>query len=139
MTTLTRVSMAVGALAVAVCAGVLANHWLERRLAADGGVALRHKALQHAAATVTGVEPGTEDVKVCFAIDSFAELPAEDRSFYETTERARAAGHGPRCVPVHGETGRSMSAGAKLDVFFTLENGGKIAVAHVEAKGQRLY
>jgi hypothetical protein len=134
------VSIAVGALAVAVCAGVMANHWLEQRYAQDRAAALRHKSTQHAAATVVRVERGADAMKVCFAMDSFAELPAGDQSFYETTERARAAGHGPRCVSAHNAAAaEAVQPQEKIDVFFTLENGGKIAVTRVEAKGRELY
>ncbi|MDR3792975.1 MAG: hypothetical protein P4L03_06305 [Terracidiphilus sp.] len=139
MTTFGRVSTAVGALAAVVCACVLANHWLEQRYAQDRTAALGHKSAQHTAATVVRVERGADAVKVCFAIDSFAELPAEDQSFYETTERARAAGHGPRCVSAHNAAlADAVKAQEKIDVYFTLENGGKISVVRVEAKGQEL-
>jgi hypothetical protein len=132
MTTFQRVSIAVGALAVAVVLCMLANHWLKPRVFPGQGAA-QPKAVQHAAATVERVEQSADGTRVCFSIRSFDELPAADRSFYQTTEEARAAGHGPRCVTTHNSAAAGLTQGAKLDVFFTLANGGKIAIVRIAA------
>lgn len=135
MTTLQRVSIALAGLAVAVLLCVLANHWLKPRVFPSHGPAEPQRTY-HALATVTRVEHAAAATTVCFAIDSFAELPAADRRFYETTEAARSAGHGPRCVSAQGVG--NLAQGAKLDLFFTLANGGKIAMARIAAGSRDL-
>jgi hypothetical protein len=116
---------------------MLANHWLKPRIFSGQGTE-QAKAMQHAVATVDRVERGASTTTVCYSIASFNELPAADRSFYETTEAARTAGHGPRCVATHNPAVAALTPGSKLDVYFTLENGGKIAITRVAAGGREL-
>ena len=132
MTTYQRVSIAIGAIAVAVCLCKLANHWL-KPLIFPAEMVQQTQAIKHAAALIEHIEHGTNSTTVCYSIASFNELPASDRSFYETTEAARTAGHGPRCITTHNAAAATLTPGAKLDVFFTLANGGKIVIARIAA------
>ena len=139
MTTFGRVSLTLGAIAAAVCLCVAANHWLERHFETGRAADLGHKSMQHAVGTVERVERNADATLVCYNIDSFAELPAGDRSFYETTEQLRIAGQGPRCISAHNAAlAGALKPRQKIDVLFTLENGGRISVARVEAGGQQI-
>jgi len=89
------------------------------------------KAIQHAEARVDRVEGSAGNLTICFSIASFNELPAGDRAFYETTEAARKAGHGSRCVTSLNPAAAALVPGAKLDVYFTLANGGKIVIQRI--------
>jgi hypothetical protein len=112
-------------------------------------VAIQHKSAQHAPGTILSVldlssggqaEEQEGRVRVCFSIDSFAEVSNEDRLTYETAERARQAAKGPRCevVRVTSST-RSMRPGDHLDVNFLLENEGQIDISRLATHGQEIY
>jgi hypothetical protein len=108
--------------------------------------AVQHKSAQHAPGTVlsltripaSGKEP--EHLRLCYSIDSFAEVAAEDRNFYITREHTRLAAEGPRCAPlqIRPQTS-SLKPGEPLEIWFLLENGGVIDIARIAAKGQEIY
>ena len=137
MTTLQRVSIALGCIAIAVVLASVANRWLKPHVFGNAQLdqpAARH----HATATVERVESAHEATVLCYTLNSLEDLPAADRGFYETTEAAHTAGHGPRCSSTREAAARSLRKGAQLDVEFTLGNGGKIAITRVSATGQTL-
>lgn len=137
MTTLQRVSLAVGGIAVAVVLCLLANHWLKPRIFSPQSEQ-QASTLYHATATVERAERNADGIRVCYSVSSFTDLPAADRSFYQTTEAARAAGHGPRCLTTQSAAAEGVQPGSSLDMYFTLLNGGKIAIVRVAAAGNNL-
>jgi|GEM_PF-1813915 len=137
MTTFQRVSIALGVIAFAVCVCMVANPWL-KPLIFPAQTVQHAQAIQHAEARVDRVEGSAGNLTVCFSIASFNELPAGDRAFYETTEAARKAGHGSRCVTTRNPAAAALTQGAKLDVYFTLANGGKIVIQRIAAGANEL-
>jgi hypothetical protein len=112
-------------------------------------VAVQHKSAQHAPGTILSVfnlssgsqaEEQEGRARVCFSIDSFAEVSIEDRPIYEPVERAREVTKGPRCevVRVTSST-RSMRPGEHLDINFLLENEGQIDISRLAIHGQDIY
>ena len=107
-------------------------------------VANRHKSGQHAPGTVLTVsriqsKEKLVPVRICFSIDSFSEVAIEDRDVYERAERTRQKTEGPRCVTSYAHPfADSLKPGDHLDISFTLENGGYIAVSGLSANGHDL-
>jgi len=109
---------------------------------------MQHKSAQHAPGTVLSIKriPGEVDSdgpskqkRVCFSSDSFAEVSNEDRSEYEPVERARQAADGPRCLDLNTDSSAvPLKPGDHLDVYFMLENEGKIDLVRVSAHGRDL-
>lgn len=137
MTTLQRVSIALGCIALAVVLASIANRWLKPHV--FGNLQLSQPAARHhATARIERVESTREATVLCYTLNTLEDLPAADRSFYETTEAAHTAGHGPRCMTTRAAAARSLSKDTLLDVEFTLGNGGKIAITRVSTAGQAL-
>ena len=139
MVTFTR-SLA-GFAIVVVVAWVL--HVANQHFLAGIHTATEHKTIESAPATLAAVavDPAgwPRRARLCFTIDSFASLPDADRSFYETSEGARLAGKGPKCMSGRiPDDYRAPAVGEKIQVFFTLENGGLIAPARMEWNGREI-
>jgi hypothetical protein len=122
--------------------------WIDYRFREGMAVAVQHKSMQYAPGTLLSISrlPSTlespkepQRVRVCFSIDSFDGIAPEDRSFYEATERTRLATDGPRCKVYHAnQVIDALKPGDHLEVDFTLENGGIIAVYRLVVHGQDL-
>lgn len=136
-----RTALAINLAIVAVGSSLIIYNWYASRRAAAIPSAADNEPELHAPATVTSVAqlPGAPDasspqMRVCFTIDSFAAIDRRDRSFYETMERDRLAAHGPRCQIVPARLSpASLRPGDHLDVIFTLQDGGRIAVKELTA------
>jgi hypothetical protein len=148
MNTRSRIVLGVSLVLITVGSIVMVNQWIDHRFREGMAVAVQHKSMQHAPGALLSISrlPSTlespkkpQRVRVCFSIDSFEGIAAEDRSFYEATERTRFAADGPRCeiYPVNQVTD-SLKQGDPLEVDFTLENGGKISVYRLVVHGQDL-
>jgi hypothetical protein len=113
----------------------------------DAGItqADQHSAIVHAAGTVATVEEQAHDEqsydllpgqRVCFTIDSFAEVPSAVRNAYESAERERQAAHGPRCRDTSIDPSAvRIKVGDRVDVYFKLENAGQISIVRVSWRG----
>ena len=126
---------------VVVVAWVL--HLANRHLIACKITPLEHKTIESAPATLAtvSVDPagGPRQARLCFTIDSFANLPDSDRPFYENSERTRLAVKGPLCMSGRvPDDNRAPAAGEKVQVYFTLENGGLIAPTRMEWNGREI-
>jgi hypothetical protein len=139
--TLLRTMMALAA----VVALAWAAHWASHRFGGGMSASSGHEAVLHAPGTVvsvTAISSGKDGVesatraRVCFSIDSFSEIDEERRELYEIHEHARAAADGPLCrtaiVPAETPT---PEAGDRLDVYFTLQEGGGIEPVKLIRKG----
>lgn len=127
-----------------VAIALLVYRWADGRFRADMAVANRHKSGQHAPGTVLTVsriqsKEKLVPVRICFSIDSFSEVAIEDRDVYERAERTRQKTEGPRCETSYAHPFTdSLKPGDHLDISFTLENGGHIAVSGLSANGHDL-
>jgi hypothetical protein len=121
---------------------------ISRSLDANRALAIQHKSAHHSPGTILSVTklPWDRDsheesdrVRICFSIDSFAELSSEDRGEYEPAERARQAGNVPSCRDSNVELSEvPLKPGDHLDVYFLLENEGQIDVVRVSTQGRDL-
>jgi hypothetical protein len=104
--------------------------------------AAANATLHHASGRVLKIEPAgsaVESYNLCFSIDSFADLPANERDFYEIHERAYVAAHGSRCsVSSAVEAIHTLRPGSALDVLFTQENGAEIVIQQLAVNGENL-
>lgn len=99
----------------------------------------------HAPGTIVRVEERAHDEqsedllpgpRVCFSIDSFAEIPSTERAACESAERARLAKQGPRCRDTAVDPSAvHLKAGDPLDIYFRLEDRGQISVARISTHG----
>jgi protein involved in polysaccharide export with SLBB domain len=99
----------------------------------------------HATGTIVTVEEQAHDEqsydllpgpRVCFKIDSFAEVPSAKRNVCESAERARQAAHGPRCRDTSIDPSAvKLNPGDRVDVYFTSQDSGQISIARVSASG----
>jgi hypothetical protein len=134
-----RIALSINLALIAAGAAAMVYRWVDYRHREGATVAVQRKSGQSAPGTVLSVSrlpadaattPGPEKMRVCFSIDSFAGIAAKDRSFYESTERARQAAHGPRCEVLPAQQPlEALHPGDRIEVDFTLENGGGIAVS----------
>lgn len=77
--------------------------------------------------------------RVCYTISSFAAIPNAQRAAYESAERARLAVQGPRCRDTSiDQSAVHIKVGDPVDINFTLENAGQIAVVSVYTQGLEL-
>ena len=105
----------------------------------------QHEATLHTTGTIVTVEEQAHDEqsydllpgpRVCFSIDSFAELPSAERNVCESAERARQAAHGPRCRDTSIDPSAvKLKPGDRVDVYFTSQDSGQISIASVLASG----
>jgi hypothetical protein len=136
-------------LSLCVGATILICYWVIRSFDTGIKVAVQHKSAQHASGTIRSVldlssgrqaEEQEHRARVCFSIDSFAEVSNEDRLIYEPAERARQAAKGPRCEVVRVPASTTpLRLGDHLDVYFLLENEGQIDISRLAINGQDLY
>lgn len=136
-------------LALGVGAAILICYWVIRSFDTGIKVAVQHKSAQRAPGTIrsvfnlsNGSQSGEQEdrVRVCFSIDSFAEVSNEDRLIYEPAERAREAAKGPRCEVIRVPSSTiPLRPGDHLNVYFLLENEGQIDISRVAIHGQDLY
>jgi hypothetical protein len=78
-------------------------------------------------------------LKICFSIDSFADIPRDLQEEYARAERLRTAKEGPRCIITHQALHHSdLKPGDPIEVDFLLYGGGVITVSRIVAYGQDL-
>jgi hypothetical protein len=128
-------------LLVSIAAPVAICFWVIHTFDANRKLAVQHKSVQHASGTIVSVTEQPHDEqsydllpgpRVCFTIDSFAEIPGAERSVYESAERIRQAAHGPRCLETSIDPSAvRIKAGDPVDVYFTLENAGQISIVRI--------
>jgi hypothetical protein len=137
MKTLLRTILVFGLLFILVHTIVRMN-----RKTAENAPAAATATLHHANGHLLEIEPAggiAKSYNLCFSIDSFADLPANEQDFYQIHERAFVAAHGPRCWKSFAvETVPSLKPGSTLDVLFTQENGAEIAIRGLAANGSNL-
>jgi hypothetical protein len=102
-------------------------------------------AVLHAAGMIISVEEQAHDEqsvdllpgpRVCFTIESFAEIPSAERSGYESAERERQAAHGPWCRNTSIDPSATrMKVGDRVDVFFNRDKAEQISVVRVLWRG----
>jgi hypothetical protein len=136
-------------LVLGVGAAILICYWVIRSFETGIRVAVQHKSAQHASGTIrsvlnlsSGSQAGEQEerARVCFSIDSFAEVSNEDRLIYEPAERAREAAKGPRCEVIRVTPSTPpLRPGDHLDVYFLLENEGQIDISRVAIHGHDLH
>ena len=86
-----------------------------------------------AGAKTTGVST------VCFAIDSFSDVPNDLQTEYAGAERARVAKEGPRCITARDPSGQiQIAPGDPIKIEYLLENSGVIDVSTVVIHGREL-
>jgi hypothetical protein len=135
-----RVSIGIWLGLICLASGLMAWRWFDYRYGSAESAAPGPNAVRRVPVTVVSVadlpadsaRPGNR-VRVCFSIDSFAGIPASDRSYYETHERARQAAKGPLCLDE--ARGAATRPGDRLMLSFTLENGGAIAPRELTVDG----
>ena len=133
--------------AAITCAAALSSVGCKTKVPTDAGTASKrsHNVLIHAPGTIVSVEERAHDEqsedllpgpRVCYTIDSFAEIPASERAEYETAERTRMAEHGPRChdTAVDPSAGH-FKVGDHADVYFKLGDSGQISVVRISTHG----
>jgi hypothetical protein len=133
-----RTALGINLALLAAGSFLMAYRWIDSRPDAATPAAATGEAELRAPATVTSVSelsssldssPASPSLRVCFTLDSLAAIGSGDRSFYETAERDRQAAHGPRClVEPARQLPDSLNPGDRLEVIFTLEDGGRIEV-----------
>jgi len=138
-----RVSIGIWLSLICLAAGLMAWRWFDYWFRSSMKVAVQHKSMQYAPVTVVSVAAAPIDptlpqsrMRVCFSIDSFDGIAAGDRSYYETHERARQAANGPLCLDEPTPTTAAPLPGDRLELSFTLENGGVVAPYRLTASGQ---
>ena len=107
-----------------------------------------HSPLLHAQGTIVSVEESAHDEqsedllpgpRVCFSIDSFADIPNAERAAYEAAERTRLANQGPRCRDTAVDASAvHFKAGDPVDIYFRLEDQGQISVIRISTHGINL-
>jgi len=127
--------------AAVVSIGCRANHSAN----AGSEPANQQNAIMHAAGTVVSVEEQAHDEqsydllpgpRVCFTIDSFAEVPSAERNAYESAERERRAAHGPRCRDTSIDPSAvHIKPGDHVEVYYTLQKSGQISIVKVSTRG----
>jgi hypothetical protein len=141
--TLLRSTLALCLVLIMVKAIVPISHWIEHRFNLGAPIADRHQALLHAPGTVKSLVatgPEATPLHLCFSIDSLAEIPIRDRSFYESTEGDRQATEGPLCRDLPRNAAAAvLHPGDPLQVGFQLASGGRIHIAQLAANGQNLF
>jgi hypothetical protein len=137
MKTLLRTVLVFGLLLIVVHTIVRMN-----RKTATSTPAAATATLHHANGHMLKMEPAggvIESYNLCFSIDSFNDLPASERDFFEIHERAYVAAHGPRCRESSAvETIHTLRPGSVLNVLFTQENGAEIAIQQLAVNGKNL-
>ena len=141
MKSLVRMTMAL----LAVLALAWAVHWAGARFGkgfvastAPGAVLRGPGTVISVTGTATGKNAGGTPARarVCFSIDSFAEIGEEMREFYEIHERARATANGPLCGNATLPAGTpTPEAGDHVDVYFRLQEGGGIEPLKLRRRG----
>lgn len=139
-----RIWIALMGCAAMISIGCRAN----RSSNADATQAHQQSAIVHASGTVVSVEEQAHDEqsydllpgpRVCFNIDSFAEVPNAERSTYETAERTRQGAHGPHCRDTSIDPSAvRIKVGDHVDVYFRLDGAGQISIMRVSARGADL-
>jgi hypothetical protein len=104
-----------------------------------------HSLLLHAAGTIVSIEERAHDEqsedllpgpRVCFSIDSFAEIPSAERAAYESAERTRLAKQGPRCRDTAiDRSAVHFKTGDPVDIYFKLDDQEQISVARISTHG----
>jgi hypothetical protein len=115
---------------------------------ADAAQAHQQNAIVHASGSIVSVDEQAHDEqsydllpgpRVCFNIDSFAEVPIAERSTYETAERTRLAAHGPHCRDTSIDPSAvRIKVGDRVDVYFRLDGAGQISIMRVSTHGADL-
>jgi len=89
-----------------------------------------------------GVTNSSDDqpkYKICFKIDSFADVPPELRSEYEAAERSRERAEGPPCVIARQtQLPTKIRSGQAVQVVYLLYGKGVITVERLVVDGQEL-
>jgi hypothetical protein len=140
-----RVSIGIWLSLICLALGFMAWRWYDSTHGSEKIAEPWPNRLQHAPVTVASVAtlPANSGLpsgglRVCFSIDSFEGIPAGDRSYYETHERARQAAKGPLCLNVQSPTSEAPRSGDHFTLTFTLEDGGIIKPYELTAGGQTL-
>jgi len=140
-----RVSIGIWLSLICLASGFMAWRWWDSTHRSEKITEPWPNSLLRAPVTVASVAalPANSDLpsgglRVCFSIDSFEGIPAGDRSYYETHERARQAADGPLCLNQPAPTTAAPRPGDRLELSFTLENGGVIAPYKLTFEGQTL-
>ena len=146
-----RLSIMVCVLLATVGVAVVAYHWVDRlfrdRMAANYEFKRAHVSSGRVL-SVSPIQQGKESgqnagdfphFKVCFSIDSFADIPRDLQEEYETAERLRTAKDGPRCIVPHEALHHSnLKPGDPIEVDYLLYGGGTITVSRIVVYGQEL-
>jgi hypothetical protein len=105
----------------------------------------QRNAIVHAAGTIVSVDEQAHDEqsydllpgpRVCFTIDSFAELPGAARDVYASAEHQRQIAHGPRCRDTSIDPSAvHIRVGDHVDVYLKLQDAGQISIIRVTSSG----
>lgn len=147
-----RLSIIVSVLLVSIgCAAVAAYHWADRLLRDRMAANYAFKRVHVSSGKVLSVSPsqqGNESgldagnfphFKICFSIDSFADIPRDLQDEYDTAERVRIAKEGPRCIIPHEALRHSdLKSGDPIEVNYLLYGRGVITVSRLVVYGQDL-
>jgi hypothetical protein len=133
-----------------VTAITLTTYVALRRLNAGLDASVEHKSAKHATATVASVTPvpkaeasdsanNSRLFRVCFTIDDFDQVGADERARYQSAESRRLARDGPRCkVTSKASVAETLNKGSKLSVTYLLENDDQIDLVTITVHGEHI-
>jgi hypothetical protein len=140
-----RVSIGIWLSLICLATGFMVWRWWASTHRREAIIEPWPNSLLSAPVTVASVAalPANSDLpsgglRVCFSVDSFEGIPAGDRSYYETHERARQAGKGPLCLNVQPPISAVPRPGDRLTLTFMRGEGGSIVPCKLTFDGQTL-
>jgi hypothetical protein len=140
-----RVSIGIWLSLICLASGFMAWRWWDSTHRSEKITEPWPNSLLRAPVTVASVAalPANSDLpsgglRVCFSIDSFEGIPAGDRSYYETHERARQAAKGWLCLNVQSPASAVPHPGDRLTLTFMRGDGGGIVPYKLTFEGQTL-
>ena len=112
---------------------------------AQGKNASEYRTVFHATGTIVSVDERAHDEqsedllpgpRVCYTIDSFAEIPESERAAFASAERQRFEKQGPRCHDTAIDPSAvHLKAGDGVDIDFVLKAAGQISVVKISTHG----
>lgn len=122
--------------------------WIDREFRAAMASSNEFKRMHVAPGTLKSVSgtanrtpTKTESVRVynvCFAIDSFSDVPPDLEPEYAAAERSRTAKDGPRCIRVSHQHSIDGTPGEAIRVYYLLEGHGAISVERLTIGDEEL-
>lgn len=139
-----KVAVRIGlALGLVVILAILASRALDRVFKESMASSIELKRAHSSngkIVSISSLQQGHAQSKICFSIDSFSDVRADYRNEYEVAERAKIAKQGPECI-VNQNTPlpANLKAGDPIEVVYLLYGRGDISIARIVVSGQDVY